>query len=351
MIDIKRSTVVAALDHIAEHSGPIQANRVLSDISCVMKFYLNRDDEYSPPRLDDLRQEETSRSRVLDDDEIVKVWKDGNAFVKFLLLTGARRGEVAAMQWKEIVGSDWILPAARNMKTEQDLIRPLSKAALALLPPRGADDEFVFGTVPDRPLQHFDRIKRLIHHTSGTTGWTLHDTRRTARTLLSRAGVQADHAERCLGHVIGGIRGIYDRHEFYAEKKHAFVARLYPQLAAGKPGKPKKGNDEEFLEGLASHLRGWQQQTGQKTRPALRAIAAGFYQRLRKDQQRAAVSAEALADRWEKKLRTGGYLKRRIDPPVKIHKSRDGKTAMVTVTKSQGVLAPFLHYLFPQKRD
>ena len=29
---------------------------------------------------------------------------------------------------------------------------------------------------------------------------------------------------RCLGHVIGGIRGTYDRHEFYAEKKHALEA-------------------------------------------------------------------------------------------------------------------------------
>src|SRR5260221_563084 len=38
------------------------------------------------------------------------------------------------------------------------------------------------------------------------------------------AGVPVDHAERCLGHVIGGIRGAYDRHEYYAEKKHAFEA-------------------------------------------------------------------------------------------------------------------------------
>ena len=41
---------------------------------------------------------------------------------------------------------------------------------------------------------------------------------------MSRAGVDADHAERALGHVIGGIRGIYDRHAFYNEKKRAFEA-------------------------------------------------------------------------------------------------------------------------------
>jgi hypothetical protein len=41
---------------------------------------------------------------------------------------------------------------------------------------------------------------------------------------MSRAGVSADHAERCLGHVIGGVRGIYDRHEFHREKAQAFEA-------------------------------------------------------------------------------------------------------------------------------
>jgi hypothetical protein len=56
------------------------------------------------------------------------------------------------------------------------------------------------------------------------TGWTLHDLRRTARSLMSRAGILSDHAERCLGHVIGGVRGVYDRHEFHAEKKRAYEA-------------------------------------------------------------------------------------------------------------------------------
>jgi hypothetical protein len=56
------------------------------------------------------------------------------------------------------------------------------------------------------------------------TGWTIHDLRRTARSLMSRAGVTADHAERAIGHAIRGIRSTYDRHEFYNEKKHAFEA-------------------------------------------------------------------------------------------------------------------------------
>ena len=75
--------------------------------------------------------------------------------------------------------------------------------------------------IPPRDLssakQDFDRA-------SGVTGWTLHDLRRTARSLMSRAGVPSDHAERCLGHVIGGVRGTYDRHEYHEEKRLAFEA-------------------------------------------------------------------------------------------------------------------------------
>ena len=51
--------------------------------------------------------------------------------------------------------------------------------------------------------------------------WHLHDLRRTARSLMSRAGVQSEHAERVLGHVIGGVEGIYDRHGYDFEKAHA----------------------------------------------------------------------------------------------------------------------------------
>ncbi len=38
---------------------------------------------------------------------------------------------------------------------------------------------------------------------------------------MSRAGVSSDIAERVLGHVIPGVRGVYDRHEYLAEKQDA----------------------------------------------------------------------------------------------------------------------------------
>jgi hypothetical protein len=40
--------------------------------------------------------------------------------------------------------------------------------------------------------------------------------------LLSRAGISPDHCERALGHTIGGIRGVYDKHVYLQEKHEAF---------------------------------------------------------------------------------------------------------------------------------
>jgi hypothetical protein len=70
----------------------------------------------------------------------------------------------------------------------------------------------------------FSKFKEAFDKECGVIGWTLHDLRRTGRPLMSRAGVPTDHAERCLGHVIGGVRGTYDCHAYYAEKKHGFEA-------------------------------------------------------------------------------------------------------------------------------
>jgi integrase len=61
-------------------------------------------------------------------------------------------------------------------------------------------------------------------HPEPLARWTIHDLRRTARSLMTQAGVAPDHAERALGHVIAGMRGVYDRHDYHAEKRAAFEA-------------------------------------------------------------------------------------------------------------------------------
>jgi hypothetical protein len=52
--------------------------------------------------------------------------------------------------------------------------------------------------------------------------WTLsRDVRRTAKTLMQRAGVRPDISERVLAHVIPGVEGTYDRYEYLPQKRDA----------------------------------------------------------------------------------------------------------------------------------
>jgi integrase len=82
-------------------------------------------------------------------------------------------------------------------------------------------------------------------------GWVLHDLRRTARSLMSRAGVPREHAERVLGHVIGGIEQVYDRHQYKTEKGAALAklaalidSIVHPRSADVLPMKGKKQRRE-----------------------------------------------------------------------------------------------------------
>jgi integrase len=143
------------------------------------------------------------------------------ALVRFLLLTAVRRTEASHMKRAEVVGTDWIIPAGR-MKGKQEHVVPLSASAQqAGLP---VNDSFVVSTTHGRAPIRYDWFKGKLDEASGVTGWRLHDLRRTARSLMSRAGVAPDIAERCLAHVMPGVRGVHDRYAYHSEKKAAFEA-------------------------------------------------------------------------------------------------------------------------------
>jgi integrase len=230
---IRRGEIVRLLDKIEDKSGSRTADVVLSILRCIFNWWAIRDESFVPPTVRGMARHSTAahaRTRILDDDELRRLWQTAEssgvfgALLKFLLLTGARRGEASALTWDEVVDGIWTLPASRN-KTGQELARPLSAAALAIIEaqPRIADVPYVF-TIGEHPLRGVWRMKSQLDDVTGVTGWTIHDLRRMSRSLLSRCGVNADIAERCLGHVIGGIRGTYDRYRYLAEMRTAYEA-------------------------------------------------------------------------------------------------------------------------------
>jgi integrase len=205
------------------------ANEVLGNISRVMDWHATRSETFRSPIVKGMnRAGAQERSRILNDEELRAVWQATvdyqhpfGAMLRFILLTATRRNEALYATRAEIVGDEWTIPSARY-KTKIDHVIPLSKAALAELP--SGQGEFIFSANSRQAIGSHSRHKAAIDEASGVRGWVVHDLRRTARSLMSRAGISADHAERCLGHVISGVRGVYDRHEYLDEKRRAFEA-------------------------------------------------------------------------------------------------------------------------------
>jgi integrase len=235
--ELKRSQIVRLIDKIQDQCGDRTADLALSYLRRVLAWHASRSDDFNSPIVRGMGRYDNAvhaRSRVLTDAEICAIWKATEpeddaphpfqAFTRFLLLTGARRNEARLLTWSEIDGDKWHLPASRN-KTKLDFTRPLNAPAVALLAslPRIDNSTLVFTTNGRQPVSA-TAPKIEIDKRSGVENWTFHDLRRTARTLMSRAGVNSDVAERCLGHVIGGVRGIYDRHEYQPEMARAFEA-------------------------------------------------------------------------------------------------------------------------------
>jgi integrase len=234
--EIKRSQIAKLLDDIEEERGPVAANRALALLRRIMNWHAMRSDDFRSPIVRGMARAEQTRDRVLSDDELRRIWRatSGQAginrvfggYVRFLLLTAARRNEAAHMRWNELQDGVWVLPASRN-KTGQELVRPLCGAAQEVILglPRQSE-EWVFSRSGASAIGGLSQLKAGLDFASGVSGYVLHDLRRTARSLMSRAGVPSDHAERCLGHVIGGVRGVYDRHAYREE-----ILLAYEKLA------------------------------------------------------------------------------------------------------------------------
>ena len=230
---ITRRDYIALLDKIADQNGPRMADLTLAYLNRLCNWHAIRDDSFRSPIVRGMTRVNAkahARSRILSDDELRAVWKTAEestgAFgplLKYILLTACRRNEGSHVTRAEVVGGVWTIPAERY-KTKIDHAIPLSDAARAVLVslPQIGDCNFYFTVRGTGPIRALARFKARFDVACGVTGWTLHDLRRTARSLMSRAGVNADIAEMCLGHTLGGIRGVYDRHEYLEEKRFAF---------------------------------------------------------------------------------------------------------------------------------
>jgi integrase len=142
-------------------------------------------------------------------------------------------GTKPRLRWDEIGDGVFTIPASRHKaKTSHTL--PILQTVADLIGNRPKGAEFVFSTQKGTTaFSGFSKAKVALDKEINASrkeaklksmpDWRIHDLRRTARSLMSRAGVVSDIAERVLGHVLPGIRGVYDRHGYVDEKRDALA--------------------------------------------------------------------------------------------------------------------------------
>lgn len=241
-MDVTRKDIASVIDRPLRRGAPVLANRTVEHVRTFFRWLEDQGHiEESPADRVRKPTKERARERALDDDEIAALWKATDSLskqariaVRLVLLSGRRVMEVVGARWSEfdMQARVWRLPGDRN-KTGREWRFPLTEPMVVLL-------EEARALHPDSPTVFVGRrvrgrepipthnlvMQSLIRHDARdgfTDHWTPHDLRRTCRTNLSRLGVLPHVAELCLGHVIGGIQGVYDTYQYTSEMRDAFT--------------------------------------------------------------------------------------------------------------------------------
>ncbi len=251
VMSIKKSDLLGVLDAVAQRSE--NAARLLHvDLRKLFNWALERDLIEANPMagIKNPKPAET-RDRVLEPYEITAFWHATAdmawpfaSMYRLLLLTGARREEVAGMRWSELDldAGTWTLPGSRT-KNKREHRLPLAPAAISLLDRVGIaankqgygyqDSGLIFSTTGRTPPSGWSKAKAgLDKKMSGLLGskfraWRVHDLRRTCATGMEDLGIPTHIVETALNHVSGakaGIVGVYQRAEHREAVKAAFVA-------------------------------------------------------------------------------------------------------------------------------
>lgn len=254
--EVTRGDVTRLLDSIEDKHGKRQADAVLADIRGIMNWYEGRgecDDYRSPIGKKMRRGKLKKRDRILSDEELRLIWPvwsaagQFGAFCKLAVLTLQRRGKLVAIDRAGALAGRWIVPTApREKGNAGELLLPSLAVEIAKEQPEIVGNPYLFpGRRHGQHMNSFSAAKLDIDAKIAAAAaaqelpvpapWVIHDLRRTGRSLLSRAGVDREIAERVMGHVIPGVEGVYDRHAYTAEKADALkrLAALIEIILAG----------------------------------------------------------------------------------------------------------------------
>ena len=200
---------------------------------CVQQGYI----DVSPlPRLTFVTQ---ARERILSETELVTIYRHAAEYpypfgpiIKLLILTGQRRGEIAALerQWIDGEGETITLPSSstKNKRTHTFPFADLTAAAISRLPE--IDDRHLFParTKNGTCFNGWSKTKkRFDSGLDNVEPYTLHDLRRTFSSTHAQLGTPIHVTEKLLNHVSGtisGVAAVYNRHSYLDEMRTAVEA-------------------------------------------------------------------------------------------------------------------------------
>jgi len=182
---------------------------------------------------------EEARDRYFDDDELKAIWRASDkiggmpgAFLKLAMLTGKRKGALAAMRWGEIDRDGvWTPPAdlRRKKRNKRVHVTPLSALSMRVIAPlrpsEGREDEPGYVFAGRRRGSHFDPgslFQEKIRKESGIDDFIMHALRHTVETRLAELGVQPHVRDILLDHApLRGSGAGYDHHHYKEEMSEA----------------------------------------------------------------------------------------------------------------------------------
>lgn len=177
-----------------------------------------------------------SRDRTLTADEIrafltaayqSNIRRQFKVGLHLILLTMVRKSELLLARWAhvDLEKAEWHIPAEHS-KTGKPHIVYLSRQALAMfkeLQVLAGGSELVMpgrGSLT-KPFAHnsINNALKIALAGQDIPAFTIHDLRRTASTLLHENGWPSDVVEKAMNHAIGGVRGVYNRAEYEAQRR------------------------------------------------------------------------------------------------------------------------------------
>jgi len=235
---IQRADVASILRDKANNGSPVAAATARSVLSTFFAWAIGEGFvDANPVAGTNKAKVGKPRTRKLEDAELAKVWNacaddDYGKIIRLLILTGARRDEIGGMQWKELDPPEklnnraWTLPAERskNGLPLKLLLPRLAWDIIKAVEPRTFNDH-LFG-IGKHGFNNWHATKKALQQRSGTTGWTVHDLRRSAATGMANIGIQPHIIEAVLNHQSGhkaGVAGIYNLATYETEKRNALA--------------------------------------------------------------------------------------------------------------------------------